>query len=66
MLLTGLILVLSLFSYRTQDYQLTDGTAHNGLGSPLSITNYENAIQTFRGSSGGVSSVEVLFFLSEL
>jgi patatin-like phospholipase/acyl hydrolase len=33
--------LLSLLSYRTQDYQLRDGTAHNGLGPPplILITN---------------------------
>ena len=34
--LTGL---LNLLSYRTQDYQPRDGTTHNGLGPPPSITN---------------------------
>jgi hypothetical protein len=26
--------LLSLLSYRTQDYQLKDGTTHSGLGPP--------------------------------
>ena len=30
--------LLSLLSYRTQDYQPRDGTTHNGLGPPHLIT----------------------------
>jgi hypothetical protein len=37
--------LLSLLSYRTQDYQPRDGTTHNGLGPPSLITNWENAFQ---------------------
>jgi hypothetical protein len=36
--------LLSPLSYRTQDHQLSNGTAHNGLGLPPSITNQENAL----------------------
>ena len=35
--------LLSLLSYRTQDHQPRDGTAHSELGPPLSITNERNA-----------------------
>jgi hypothetical protein len=31
--------LLGLLSYRTQDHQPRDGTTHNGLGPPPSITN---------------------------
>ena len=31
--------LLSLLSYRTQDYQPRDGSTHNGLAPSLSITN---------------------------
>ena len=31
--------LLSLLSYKTQDQQAMNGTTHNGLGSPLPITN---------------------------
>jgi hypothetical protein len=31
--------LLSLLSYRTQDYQPRDGPTHNGLGPPTLITN---------------------------
>jgi hypothetical protein len=31
--------LLSLLSYRTQDYQSRDGTTHNGQGPPSLITN---------------------------
>ena len=31
--------LLSLFSYRTQGHQSRDGTTHNRLGLPTSITN---------------------------
>jgi len=37
--------LLSLLSYRTEDYQPRDGTTHNGLGPPQLITNWENALQ---------------------
>ena len=36
--------LLSLLSYRTQDYQPIDGTTHKGPSPPL-ITNLENALQ---------------------
>ena len=35
--------LLSLPSYRTQDFQPRDGTIHNGLGSTTSITNKQIA-----------------------
>jgi hypothetical protein len=41
-LLTGL---LDLPSYRTQDHLPMDNTTHNGLGSPPSIANSENALK---------------------
>ena len=37
--------LLSLLSYRTQDYQHRDGTTHNGLCLPPQITNLENVLQ---------------------
>ena len=37
--------LLSLLSYRTQDYHPRDGTTHNGLGPAPLITNWENALQ---------------------
>jgi hypothetical protein len=37
--------LLRLLSYRTQDHQAKDGTAHNGLGPPPSITNHANVLQ---------------------
>jgi hypothetical protein len=40
--LTGL---LSLLSYRTQDYQPRDGPTHKGTYPPPLITNWENALQ---------------------
>ena len=47
MLFTGLLSpgLLSLSSYRIQDYQSRDGTTHNGLGLVPLTTNGENAIQ---------------------
>jgi hypothetical protein len=37
--------LLSLLSYRTQDYQSRDGTTHNGLGPLLLVTDWENTLQ---------------------
>jgi hypothetical protein len=37
--------LLSLLSYRTQDYQPRDGTTTMGLALPPLITNWENALQ---------------------
>ena len=37
--------LLNLLSYRTQDHQPRDRTTHNGLGSPTSVTDYENVLQ---------------------
>jgi hypothetical protein len=34
-----------LLSYRTHDHQPRDGTTHNRLGTPPSITDLENALQ---------------------
>ena len=34
--------LLGLLSYRTQDYQVRDGTTHIGLGPAASVTNQEN------------------------
>ena len=53
--------LLSLLSYRTQDHQPRDGTTHNELGSPPSITNLEKAptgLSTARAYGG--------IFLSEV
>jgi hypothetical protein len=36
--------LLNLLSHRAQDHQPRDGTTHNGLGSPPSITNYKKKI----------------------
>jgi hypothetical protein len=52
--------LLSLLSYRTQDYQPRDGTTHNG-PSPTLITNWENAPTA--GSHGGTSPTEAPFFV---
>lgn len=37
-------LLLSLFSYRTQNHEPRDGSTHNGPGPPTLITNSENAL----------------------
>ena len=37
--------LLSLLSYRTQDHQPIDGTTHNSLGPPSSITNLKDTLQ---------------------
>ena len=39
--------LLCLLPYRTQDNQPRDGTTHNGLGPPQSITNEENTLQLY-------------------
>jgi hypothetical protein len=36
----------SLFSYIPWDHLLTNGTTHNGLRPPTSITNFKNTLQT--------------------
>jgi hypothetical protein len=38
--------LLILLSYKTQDKQLRDGTIHNGLVPPPSITSEENVLKT--------------------
>jgi hypothetical protein len=40
--------LLSLFSYSIQDPQSRDGTTHNELYLPTSLTNEENALQVCR------------------
>ena len=51
--------LLSLLSYRTQDYQPRDGTTHNGLGHPT-LDHYLRKCLT-AGSYGGISSREAPF-----
>ena len=45
--------LLSILSYRTQDYQSRDGPSHNGLWHPPWITNWENI-----GVHGDIFSIE--------
>ena len=47
MLLPGLLYMvyLAFFLYRAQAHQPRDGTTHNRLGPPPSMTNGENALQ---------------------
>lgn len=43
-LLAYFLWLLSLLSYKTQDYQPRGGTVHNGLGPPILIINKKNAL----------------------
>jgi hypothetical protein len=55
--------LLSLLSYRTQDYQPRGGTTNNGLGRalPSLITNWENALQLhLRGISSTYAPFSVI------
>jgi hypothetical protein len=51
--------LLSLLSYRTQDYQPRDGTTHNGLGPPTLSHSLSKCLTV--GSHGGISSREASF-----
>jgi hypothetical protein len=51
--------LLSLLSYRTQDYQPRDGTTHNGLDPPPNVHKLRKCLTT--ESHGGISSREAPF-----
>ena len=57
MLLTGLRYV---FSYRTQDYELGDGTSNNGLDPQPSVTDCRKCLIAVY--HGGIFSIKVLSF----